>query len=136
MKIYGAALSGWLLGGLAPPVVVAAGVMVAVDAACDSSTDCSWGFELVLVVPVLLGAFIGTGPALVGRLVAAWVDPSASARAIRTTRWSGAISIGVLYLGGGSGIRGFLIVLAAVSVGVPAVVSSLVTHGRRTATEG
>jgi hypothetical protein len=80
-----AALLGWAAGGLAGPVAATAVLVAVVDAMCRGPSDCSWGFELILVLPVLLGCFFVAGPRLVGRFMARWVDPARSRRAARTT---------------------------------------------------
>lgn len=98
---YAAALFGWVAGGLAGPVAATAALVAAVDPMCRGASDCSWGFELILVVPVLIGCFFVAGPRLVGR--------------------SGRRRPPVP--GGGSGLDGFLLMLLVVAFGVPAVVA-------------
>lgn len=118
-----AALLGWVAGGLAAPVAMTVALVVAVDAMCQGASDCSWGFELILVLPVLVGCFFVLGPRLVGRCVARRVDASLSRQASRTTAGCAAASIVLLYLGAGSGTAGFFLMLCAVTLGVPAVVA-------------
>jgi hypothetical protein len=118
-----AAVLGWVAGGLAAPVAMTAALLVAVDAMCQGASDCSWGFELILVLPVLVGCFFVAGPRLVGRFIARRVDPSLSRRASRTTRGSAAVALVLLYLGAGSGGAGFTLMLSAVTVGVPGAVA-------------
>jgi hypothetical protein len=120
---YLAALLGWGAGGLAAPVAMTAALAVAVAAICEGASDCSWGFEFVLVLPVLAGCFFVAGPRLVGRFIARRVDPSLSRRASRTTTGSAAVALFLLYLGAGSGLAGFSLMLLVVTVGVPAVVA-------------
>lgn len=118
-----AALLGWVAGGLAGPVAATAALVAAVDAMCRGASDCSWGFELILVVPVLVGCFFVAGPRLVGRFMARWVDPALSRQAARTTAACGAAAVVLLYLGAGSGLGGFMLMLSVVAFGVPAVVA-------------
>ena len=120
---YLAALLGWVAGGLAGPVAATAALVAAVDAMCRGASDCSWGFELLLVLPVLVGCFFVAGPRLVARVIARWVDPALSRRAARITKAGAAVSIVLLYLGGGSGLTGFWLMLLVVTFGVPAVVA-------------
>ena len=120
---YLAALAGWVVGGLAAPVVMTVALVVAVDAMCQGGGECSWGFEFILVLPVLVGCFLVSGPRLVGRFVARWVDPSRRRPAARTTTGCAAASLVLLYLGGGSGLVGFYLMLFVVTVGVPGVVA-------------
>ena len=120
---YLAALAGWVVGGLAAPVVMTVALLVAVDAMCQGAGECSWGFEFILVLPVLVGCFLVGGPRMVARFVSRWVDPSRTRLAVRTTTGCGAVSLVLLYLGGGSGLGGFYLMLFVVTVGVPAVVA-------------
>jgi hypothetical protein len=77
---YGAVLLTWLVAALGPAALAVIAIVAWVDHVCgDSATDCSWGFELVLAVPVLCVGVIATGPAAVGRLLRRRGDPYADA---------------------------------------------------------
>ena len=119
---YLAALLGWTIGGLAPPVATTVALVVWVSAACKGESDCSWGFELVLVIPVMLVCFFVTGPRMVGSLTARWVEPALRRPAARSTRLGAAIALVALYAAAGNGSRAFYAMLGVVATGVPAVV--------------
>ena len=112
---YGIALAAWFSGAIATPFVLTGLLIAANIAVCGSdSTDCSWGFELLLVVPVLLWTFLVTGPRLIGR----WVgDPTM----VRRARIAAAASIVVLYGAAGNGSGPFTVALVVVLLAVPAV---------------
>ena len=120
---FAAALFGWVVGGLAAPVGATVLLAYVVDALCGDRTDCSWGFELVLVVPVLLVCFFVMGPLLVGELLAKEAGMWARRRATRATLLGALLSVVAMWIGSGSGWRGVAVALVLSAVGVPALVT-------------
>ena len=118
---YIAALVGWTLGGVAAPVAAAVALGALVAIMCGGASDCSWGFELLLVLPVLIVSFFVWGPSLVKRNMAR-VDADAGPEVARWTRIGAGVALVVLYLGAGSGMGGFVSMLFVTTLGVPALV--------------
>lgn len=119
---YKAALAGWTLGGMTAPVVAAVVLLVAVDLMCTGTAECSWGLEVVLVLPILLVCFFVAGPRLVVRFSARAMDSVVHPRAARITRIGAAAALVVFYLLGSFGLAAVLLALLIATFGVPAFV--------------
>lgn len=120
---YRAALSGWALGGVAAPLAMTAALIGATALICEGGGECSWGLELVLVLPVLLTCFFVSGPRLVGRFMQRQVDDARSQRAMRITRIGAAASLALLFGAPALGLVGALLVVVGVTLGVPWLVA-------------
>ncbi len=74
----------WIVGVLLLPGAVTALLSWAADARCDSgATDCSWGLEVLLILPVLAFSILTMGPLAVYVLLRRLGDPLAGS----TARW-------------------------------------------------
>jgi hypothetical protein len=112
---YRAAIRSWIVAGLGPPAIATAAVTLWSRAACGSGGgECSWGFEYLLVLPVLLVAFFGWGP----RQVARGTDDAPRMR--RWARVAAGAALVIFYLtAGGGGVQPFLVAVALSAVAVP-----------------
>ena len=80
--LYGRVVLAWLLGVLLLPGVVAVLLSWAADSRCDAgATDCSWGLEVLLVLPVLAFSLVTVGPLAVYLLLRRLGDPLAGSTA-------------------------------------------------------
>lgn len=97
---YGRVVLAWVLGVLGPAVGVLVALMAAAEARCDSgATDCSWGLEALVVIPVALLSCVTFGPLAI-YLALRWAkDPWAA----RTTGFALALvlpSVALSFIGG------------------------------------
>ena len=82
---YGAVFLSWVAGVVLPPLAVALPLLWAADARCDSGmTDCSWGLEVLLILPVLALSLVTMGPVAVRLVLGRLKDPLAGS----TARWA------------------------------------------------
>ena len=82
---YTRVVLAWAVPALVPSFVAVVLIAMAIEAICgDDSTDCSWGFELLLVIPVLLFSMIVLAPLSVFATLRRVGDPLAT----RTTFWA------------------------------------------------
>lgn len=82
---YGRTLLAWAVAVALPPLVVVVLLIRAISARCGpDSVDCSWGFEFLIAIPVLLACMLTLGPLAV--YLALWFgdDPLAG----RTVLWA------------------------------------------------
>ena len=83
--LYGRVLLAWLLGVFPLPGALAGLLSWAADARCDAgATDCSWGLEVLLILPVLAFTLVTLGPLAVYLLLRRLGDPVAGS----TARWT------------------------------------------------
>ena len=83
-RLYGRVVLAWLLGVFLLPAALTGLLTWAADARCDAgATDCSWGLEVLLVLPVLALSLVTVGPLAVYLLLHRLGDPLAGS----TTRW-------------------------------------------------
>ena len=83
--LYGRIVLAWIVGVLLLPGVLTALLSWAADARCDAgATDCSWGLEVLLILPVLALSFVTMGPLAVYLLLRRIGDPLAGS----TARWA------------------------------------------------
>jgi uncharacterized membrane protein YhaH (DUF805 family) len=82
---YGRTLLGWTLGVLGPPLAAAALVALEVNTRCQAdSVDCSWGLEVLLILPVVFVSLVTVGPWAVYASLRRARDPLAGS----TARWA------------------------------------------------
>lgn len=82
---YGRTLLAWVLGVLGPPLAAAALVALEVSTRCQAdSVDCSWGLEVLLILPVLFVSLVTVGPWAVYAALRRAGDPLAGS----TARWA------------------------------------------------
>lgn len=116
-------LAAWLRGAALAPFGLGLIIYVAMSLVCgDSSSECSWGFEFLLVIPVAFWTFLVSGPARVGDRVALACGEEAAARARWTAGLAAVVALALLLVLPGSGLPGFYAALALACLGVPAVV--------------
>ena len=120
---FGAAFVGWLLGGLAGPVAVTALLALVVNAMCGDANDCSWGFEYLLVVPVVLFCFFVMAPLMVGELVGKEAGIGARRRATRATALGALLTLVAVPVAAGAGGVGVVAGIVVLVAGVPALVT-------------
>lgn len=105
-RLYGRVVLAWLLGVFLLPGALAGLLSWAADARCDAgATDCSWGLEVLLVLPVLARSLVTVGPLAVYLLLRRLGDPLAGS----TTGWVLLLVLGMVpavFL-----VRGFAILL-------------------------
>jgi hypothetical protein len=82
---YGPTLVAWALGVLGPPLAAAALVALEVSTRCQAdAVDCSWGLEVLLILPVLFVSLVTVGPWAVYASLRRSRDPLAGS----TARWA------------------------------------------------
>ena len=82
---YGRTLVAWAVGVLGPPLAAGALVALEVSTRCQAdSVDCSWGLEVLLILPVLFVSLVTVGPWAVYASLRRARDPLAGS----TARWA------------------------------------------------
>ena len=82
---YGRTSVAWALGVLGPALAAAALVALEVRTRCQAdSLDCSWGLEVLLILPVLFVSLVTVGPWAVYAALRRARDPLAGS----TARWA------------------------------------------------
>ena len=119
-----AALKGWAVVGVVPPAFATFAIAALVSYGCRNiENDCSWGFEYVLVIPVLLVFWFVMAPVAVGAFVK-HVNPERSVRAGVVTFLLSPFALWlVIWSFATAGPVAFLIALVFVGLAVPAVVA-------------
>lgn len=85
----------WLLGVAVPPLVSLALIFLAVSARCDDDAiDCSWGLEVLLLLPVVFLCLFAVGPAAVYCALRLVRDPLPG----RTVKWAVVVTLPSLAL--------------------------------------
>lgn len=82
---YGRTLLAWALGVLGPSLAAAALVALEVSTRCQAdSVDCSWGLEVLVILPVVFVSLVTVGPWAVYAALRQSRDPLAGS----TARWA------------------------------------------------
>ena len=123
---YLAALKGWAVVGVVPPAFATFAIAALVSYGCRNiENDCSWGFEYLFVIPVLIVFWFLMAPVAVGAFVKA-VHPARSVRAGVVTFLLSPFALWLVIASfATAGPVAFVVALVFVAVAVPAVVAAV-----------